>query len=60
MNKIDESYSFDALLIVIHSVDMGQLKQIESMEILSQLAACSGIRMVLSVDSCKAGVLFTD
>lgn len=62
MNKLDETESLIGtyLLVVIHSLDIGQLKQPKALETLAMLAACKHIRMVVSLDNCKAGVLFTD
>lgn len=60
MNKLDEVEEGLYLMIVIHSLDMGQLKQAESIEILAQIAACKNIRMVITIDNCKAAVLFND
>lgn len=62
MNKLGDTPSLKGayLLIVIHSLDMGQLKQPKALETLALLAACKHIRLVVSLDNCKAGVLFTD
>lgn len=61
MNKLEEIDMGNVyLLIVIHSLDMGALKQSDAIEILGQLATCRHIRFVITVDNCKAGVLFND
>lgn len=60
MNKLEEFNEDLYLLIVIHSLDMGQLKQAESLDALAQIASCKGVRMVVTIDNCKASVLFND
>lgn len=59
MNKLEET-GIGPLIILIHSFDMGHLKQAESVDILAEMAACKGIRLIVTLDSCKASVLFSD
>ena len=41
-------------------MDVGVLKGQEWQEMLGELATCKKIRLVVSIDNIKSGVLFTD
>ncbi len=55
----DISY-FQRYYIVIHSMEMGQLKNEEWQRYLSELASTKGISMIVTVDHTKAPVLWSD
>lgn len=48
------------LYILVHSMDMGQLRSEEAVNMLATLAKTERIRMVVSLDHIKAGMLFSD
>ena len=58
--KTEEKYDVKEFYIVIHSMDMGMLKGPEWQEMLGELASIEAIKLIVTVDNCKSGVLFTD
>ena len=50
----------DDLVMIIHSMDVGVLKGQEWQEMLGELSTCKKIRLIVSLDNIKSGVLFTD
>lgn len=53
-------YETTEFYLIVHSMDMGQLKGPEWQEMLAELAAIPAIKLIVTVDNCKSGVLFTD
>lgn len=47
-------------VIFIHSMDVGVLKGQEWQEILGEISQCKKIRLIVTMDNAKSGVLFTD
>ena len=60
LNNIDDSHGFKHLYLVIHSMDMGALKSAEWQAQLAELATCKALKLIVSLDHIKAGVMFTD
>ena len=56
----DDRYDCKSYFMVIHSMDMGMLKGAEFQEMLAELASIEAVKLIVSVDNCKSGVLFTD
>ena len=47
-------------VVCIHAIDGAGFKRQEWQEILYELAVCKMIKLIVTVDNVKAGVLFTD
>lgn len=58
MKKCD--YPFASIYVIIHSLDMGQLKNSEWLYCLSELATTQRIKFIISIDHVKSGILFKD
>ena len=56
----DDKYEIKEYYLIVHSMDMGQLKGAEWQEMLAELSAIPSIKLIVTVDNCKSGVLFTD
>ena len=48
------------LYLVIHSLDIGQLKSEDSVQMLAELASTGKLKLVISLDHIKSGILFSD
>lgn len=46
--------------MLIHSLDMGQLKFEESVQMIAALARSDKIKLIISLDHVKSGILFSD
>ena len=53
-------YDFQKYFIVIHSMDIGTLKNDEWQKYLSELASVDAIQMIVSVDNIKAGIMWSE
>ena len=61
MVKVFEQHpNIKPLYVIIHSLDMGQLKSEESVRMIAALARLDKIKLVVSLDHVKSGILFSD
>lgn len=52
--------SFQKYYLIIHSMDMGDLRMAEYQKYISELSAIRGIQLIVSVDNIKAAVMWND